>query len=270
MPLVRHALLGVLLMVAAMSAAQSPAPLRIGGTGSALGGVQLVAQAYMLIHPGERIQVQPAIGTTGAINAVAAGKLDVGVASSEPDAAERERSQLVATEYARTPLVIAVHRKLGLAALTRARLAGLFEPGATFANGQRARPILRAADSPEFRFLRSLSPAVAGAVDAASARRGMLEATNDTDEADLIQDTPGGFGTSTLALIASERRPLVALTLDGREPTLDNLANGVYPHRKRLYAITRRVPSPSVAQFLAFLRSPAAQAVLRANGHLTP
>jgi len=244
--------------------------LRISGTGSALGGMHLVAEAFMQAHPGARVQVQPAIGSSGSINAVAAGKLDIGLSSSEPDAATRAKAQVTATEYARTPLVVAVHRKLGLSAITSAQLAAWFEPGATFANGQRVRPILRGNDTTEFRFMRSLSPAVASAVDAAAARRGMLEATTDTEEADLIEETPGGFGSSTLALVASERRALVALTLDGREPTLDNLAKGAYPYQKRLFAITQQAPSAAVTQFLAFLRSPAAQALLRAHGHLTP
>jgi phosphate transport system substrate-binding protein len=251
-----------------MHSAVAAGELLINGTGSGTGGMQLVANAFMQANPEIRVVVQPAIGSAGGIRALAAGKLSIALSNREPNEAERASAELVAVEYARTPFVVAVHRNLGLTALTGDQLAALFSPGATYPNGQRARPVLRRADAGDTQLLKSMAAALPAAVDAASERRGMLDAATDSEAADMIANTPGAFAASTLALIASENRPFVALTLGGREPTVEALAKGSYPYHKRLFAITPKALSPEVARFLAFLRGPASQALLRANGHL--
>lgn len=242
--------------------------LLINGTGSGTGGMLLVAQAFMQANPDIQVVVQPAIGSAGGIRAVAAGKLSLALSNREPNEAERASAPLAVVEYARTPFVVAVHKSLGVAALTGDQLAALFLPGATYPNGQRARPVLRRSDAGDTQLLKSMAAALPAAVDAASERRGMLDAATDSEAADMITNTPGAIAASTLALIASEKRPFVALAIDGREPTVDALAKGSYPFYKRLFAITAKVPPPEVARFIAFLRSPATQALLRANGHL--
>jgi hypothetical protein len=51
-------------------------------------------------------------------------------------------------------------------------------------------------------------------------------------------------------------------------PTLENLASGRYLQMKRLLAIAPPMPVAKVAAFLSFLRTPAAQALMRNHGHL--
>jgi phosphate transport system substrate-binding protein len=243
-------------------------PLRVGGTGSAVGGVQLVAQAFMRIQPEAKVVVLPVVGSTGGIQALAAGKLDLALTYREPSAEEQAAVPLVSLEYAITPFVLAVHRDIGLRSATSAQVAAMYEPGALYPNGQRTRPVIRRSDAADTAQVKAFSPLIDRAVTQAGARRGMLDAATDADAANYVQNTPGAFGATTLAQIESEGRPLVALVIDGREPTLDNLASGVYPHHKRLFAITRAQPSAAVARFLAYLRSPPAKALLRAHGHL--
>lgn len=257
-----------LLASLAGAATWAQAELRIGGTGSGTGGMQLVAQAFMAAHPDIRVVVQPAIGSTGGMRALVAGKLELALSNRAPNDADRAGQDLDVVEYARTPFVVAVHKGVGIGSLTSDQLAGLFEPGAVFPNGHRARPVLRRSDAGDTRLLQSMAPSLVAAVDAAHERRGMLDAATDTEAADLVQQTAGAFAVSTLALIESERRPFVALAIDGREPSVDNLARGIYPFHKRLFAITTRPVTAERARFIAFLRSPAAQSILRANGHL--
>ena len=263
-----HLVLGAMAGFGMLPAALADSVLRINGTGSGTGGMQLLAEAYMQANPALRVVVAPAIGSTGGIRALLDGKLDISLSNREPNEAERAGAALTSIEYARTPFVVAVHRNVGVTALTGAQLAALFEPGATFPSGQRARPVLRSSDATDTRLLQSMAPGLVAAIDAAAARRGMLEAATDTEAADMVQQTAGAFASSTLALIATERRPFVALVIDGREPTVDNLALGRYPYHKRLFAITHKAPAEGVAGFMAFVRSPAGQALLRANGHL--
>lgn len=259
---------GVICWSIAAQSAYAQTPIRITGTGSGTGSMRLVADAFMRVHPELRVEVLPAIGSPGAIKALIAGKIEIALSNQEPNEAEMAVARLSTTEYARTPFVIAVHKDAGVSALTTAQLAALYAPGAAFANGLHARPVLRLRDAADTKILRSISPAVARALDTASKSKGMLNAATDSTAADLIQSNPGVFGGCTLAMIASEERPLTALVLDGRVPSVDNLANGSYPYFKHLFAVVKQDAAAPVAQFVAFLHSADSHAILRAHGSL--
>jgi phosphate transport system substrate-binding protein len=250
------------------SQAQAQTVVRINGTGSGTGGMQMLAKAFMAANPDTKIEVQPAIGSAGGISALLAGQVEVAISNRKPKEAELSKQALNSTEYAHTPFVVAVSRDLGITALSTAQLAGLFAEGVVnFPNGKRARPVLRLSDAGDTDLLKSMSPEVAKAVDAAAQRRGMLNANTDSDAADMLERTAGAFGVSTLALIESEKRPLVALIIDNKVPSVDNLASGAYPYFKALYFIVGADAGPNTKRFVAFVRSSAGQTLLRANGH---
>ena len=242
--------------------------VRINGTGSGSGGMRLLAQAFMQANPGTKVEVQPALGSTGGITALMAGQIEAAISNRQPKDSELAKLPLVSVEYARTPFVVAVSRELGVTGVSSSQLAGLFGEGpVAFPNGKRARPVLRLSDAGDTDLLKSFSPEIATAVDAASKRRGMLSADTDSEAADLIERTAGAFGVSTLALIESEKRALTALAIDAKVPSVDNLASGAYPYCKSLYLIVGPDAGPNTKRFAAFVQSSAGRAVLRAHGH---
>ena len=252
----------------AARAAPGDETVRIGGTGSGTGGMQLLAVAYMKASPGARIEVVKAMGSAGGINALIDGRLELAVSNRAPNAAEAARAALTTVEYARTPFIVAVHRDLGITALTSTQLAALYAEGpATFPNGKRARPVLRLSDATDTQLLQSFSPEVARAVDAVMTRRGMLNANTDTEAADLVEKTAGAFAVSTLALVESEKRALVGLSIDGKVPSVANLASGSYPYHKPLFLIAGAAATPATQAFVAYVRSAAGRELLGAAGH---
>jgi phosphate transport system substrate-binding protein len=247
---------------------QAQALVRVTGTGSGVGGMHLLAKAFMAANPDTKVEVQAAIGSTGGISALLAGQIEVAVSNRKPKDTELSKQALASVEYARTPFVVAVSRDLGISALSSSQLAGLYAEGAVnFPNGKRARPVLRLSDAADTDLLKSMSSEVAKAVDAASQRRGMLNANTDSDAADMLERTAGAFGVSTLALIESEKRPLVALSIDNKVPSVDNLVSGAYPYHKALHLIVGAEAGANTKRFAAFVQSSAGQALLRANGH---
>ena len=242
--------------------------VRISGTGSGTGGMRLLAQAFMQANPAVRVDVLPAVGSTGGISALIAGQVELAVSNRPPKPVEIDKLAMLSVEYARTPFVVAVHRDLGVSALTLAQFAALFAEGAaTFPNGKRARPVLRMSDAADTAILKSLSPTVAAAIDAATLRRGMLNADTDSEAADLVERTAGAFTGSTLALIESEKRPLIALTIDGKAPTVAALLDGSYPYFKALFMIVGPQAGAETKRFAAYLQSAPGRALLRAHGH---
>ena len=245
--------------------------LRVSGTGSGIGGMQLLMESFVRANPGVQGDVLPALGSAGGIRAVIDGKIELAVANRVPNDKERGMNALNSAADARTPLVIAVHKGLGITAITSDQLAGLYGEGKqNFPNGQRARPVLRLSDTTDTAIVKSISPAVAAAIDAAASRRGVLDGTTDSDTADLIERTPGAFGPSTLALIESEKRPLAALAIDGVAPTLANLASGQWKLHKPLYMVWTDKPSAQLQRFVAFVQSAEGRRILAAAGHGQP
>lgn len=277
-------------------------PLRISGTGSGIGGLTRVAAIFEKRPPGHAVNVLPAYGSSGGIAALLDRQLEVAVSNRPPSPQEIARAAIAPApaapggrgtpavratpaatgasleasgaalrfvEYARTPLVIAVHRRLGVSELSSDQLARLYADGpAAYPNGQRARPVLRDPQDIDSRLIGSIAPAARAAHESALARKGMLRAVTDTEAAELAEQVPGAFAATTLAQILSEGRNLVPLRIDGREPTVEALAAGLYPYFKPLFVIWRADAHQDVGHFVDFLLSPEGQAILVAHGHL--
>ena len=130
--------------------------------------------------------------------------------------------------------------------------------------------MLRPVADGDSQLIRKMSPAIGEALTLAEKVPGIAFAMNDQDNAADIERIPGAFGSTTLALIKSEDRPLRALQLNGVEPSVQNAAAGHYPHHARLYVVTRQKPAAEAQRFLAFMRSPEGNAILVRNGNWAP
>lgn len=260
---------GVLALGSTAAAADG---VRINGTGAALGGLEAVAEAYMKAHPGSRVSIlRPALGGGGSVKALQAGALDLAVSAYPLKEAERAQG-LVAQEYAKAPLVIAVAKNnQRIAGLTLAELADIYAGRTrTWRDGSPLRLILRQPSDADILLLRAISPEIDAAVALALARKGMVTAMTDQESAELLEKTPGAIGTSSLALIMAEKRALRPLPLNGVEPSLQAFVDGRYPYAKTLYLVMGAHLSEEARRFAEFLHSAAGHTILRRNGYWTP
>ena len=241
--------------------------LRIGGTGGALGTLQIVAQAFKKIQPHATVVIVHSLGSGGGLKALQAGVLDLAVISRPLTDAERGPGT-IATEYARTPFVFATAVHANVSAISTGELVSIYSgERKTWPDGRPLRLVLRPELDSDSIALKSLSPAMNQAVNMAHARPGMNIAATDQASADSLETIPGAIGTTTLAEIISEKRALQALALNGVTPSPKTLANGEYPYYKTFSMAGGPKPKPLALQFLAFLRSAAGQEILEKNGH---
>lgn len=252
--------------VAALGA--SADAIKIGGTGTGLGSMKLMVQEFNKSRPDAQLLVTPSLGSTGAIRAVLAGAVDVGI-SARPITAQEQGQGASARAYARTPFVIATGSKTKAAALTLSELAQIYSGHTTrWPDGSPIRLVMRPEADADTVAIRAFSAAMNSAISVAQTRPGLRMADTDQDNADALEQLPGALGTTTLTQILTENRALRALTLDRVAPTLQTLAAGRYPYYKTLYLVTGRSPAPLAKDFAAFVRSPAGQAVLVKSGNL--
>jgi phosphate transport system substrate-binding protein len=241
--------------------------IKIGGTGTALGTMRLLATAFGKLNPDVKVTVLTSLGSSGAMKAVPKRAIDIGL-SSRPLTDDEGKLGMLGVEYARAPLVFAVSTKSQVTALTLDQVAEIYRGTmANWPDGNQIRPVLRQAGDDNVNQIKQMSPALDKALTAAEQRPGLPFATTDQEAADKTASIPGALGATTLSLINSENRPLRALTLDGVEPTVGNVASGKYPYFKRYFFITRLDSSAAVKRFIVFMQAPAGHEIMARAGN---
>ncbi|MEO5339786.1 MAG: substrate-binding domain-containing protein [Magnetococcus sp. MYC-9] len=233
-------------------------PIRISGTGAAISAVRQVTDAYRRHHPDVQFQfVLPPVGSSGAIKALMAQKLDVAL-SGRPLKKEEESAGLVQAWLGRSPFLFVVQQNAPVTRIGLSDLAEMYAGRQKFwPDGSRVRVVLRPLADADTALLKAISPAMDEAITTAHAQRapGSALADTDTDLADMVARIPGGLGSVALTLIVAEQRPLKGLILDGAEPTVAALESNRYPYAKPLFVVTRTDAPAPVRALLDFLRS---------------
>jgi len=263
-PLIAFTLLGI----GSLHAADKGETIRIGGTGSALGGMKEAARAFQGKHPEITFRFAPSLGSSGGIKAVLAGALDLAL-SARPVSDDERKQGAMAVEYARTPFIFVTSHKGKAWDLTLEQLVSIYT-GETRAwpDGVPLRLILRPAGDVDTAYLKAMSPMMDKAVQAAQSREGMVVAITDQETADTIGRIRGGFGALTLTQLLAERRPLMPLRVNGTAPSLRALADGSYPYYKTFSMVTGPKTSREAQAFIKFINSPEGRSVLTRTGNL--
>ncbi len=257
-----------------LAAVLLPAPLlaqetiRIGGTGTGLGTMSLLASAFQKKHREIKIRIMPSIGSSGAIRATAQGALDIGL-NGRPLKEEEARLGLVVTEYAKTPFVFAVQKDVPIQGLSTDELAKIYRGDMqAWPNGEWVRLVLRPRSDADTTIARGISPEMSAALDRALSREGMLMAATNQESNDMIDRTAGSIGFSTLTQIMTEKHPVKALAINGVEPIANGSANKHYPFMKTLSLLTKPGAPPAVQRFIDFVRSPEGARILLKTGNI--
>lgn len=248
-------------------AAQSPqgrpgGKVLLGGTGSGLGPLQRLAESAEL----RSLSVVPNLGTGGGLKALAAGAIDVAIASRKLSDEERAKG-LVERELFRTPVVWAVHDGVAQRKVTLDELATLYAGRKlSWPDGLPVRLVLRPDSDSDTKFMKAIGPTMAEAVTLAQARPGVKVATTDSDATEAIERITGALGVTTLGLVLAERRRVHVLEVDGVAPRLESLATQRYPYAKTLTLVTRGSPTGPVAEVVQALTARATAPLLATLG----
>lgn len=240
--------------------------LRVGGTGVALGGMSLLAEAFEQANHGTTVEVLPSLGSSGGVRALVAGAIDLAVTARPLKSAEEEQGA-VATLYATTPVVIVTSTNTTADTITLQQLEQMYSGEITqWPSGQPVRVVLRPKTETDTKILVALSDGMATAMDAAQERPGMLKATNDQENAEMLENIAGSLGVVALGQIATEKRQLKTMTVNETQTANgEGAQNGLYS--KQLFVVQPENPSDLAKRFVEFIFSKDAQAILSATDH---
>lgn len=199
----------------------------IAGSGANIPVTVKLAQAYQA-KTGIALDIPGSIGSDGAINAVKADSLELGLISRPLNASERSAG-LKEVPYARIGLVFAGHRDVADSGFSSQEILEILAgTKTTWADGTKIFVFVRQSnDSANLAFY-DLIPGFRAALSEAGEQRRWQVYYRDSDMSDALRKTKGSFGIANLTEIALADSAIKPLALDGIVPTPDNIVNGVY------------------------------------------
>jgi phosphate transport system substrate-binding protein len=243
--------------------------LTAGGTGSSGPLLKLLFDDFARTEPGNTLRIiSPPLGSGGASKALRGGRIDLAVIAYKPAEDLLGKSSLW-FHLADTPFVMVTNDHGELHDLSIDDLAKIYAREITkWKSGTPIRLVLRASFDTDTKLLKSMSPAMAKAVDDAAKHSGMPTATDDLETLDMLTEIQGSLGPISLGHLRTTRSSLQIVHIGGVQPSLASLADGRYPWRKSLYVVLPEQPSVLAAKFAAYLRSKRGEAMLGRYGYL--
>jgi len=243
--------------------------IRVSGTGGAIGGMKLLGEAFEKKHPGVKVNVLSSTGSYGGIKAVVAGKLDLAIAARHIKEEEKVPG-LVEELYGKTAVIFATSSSNQADELSLAEIQDIYAgKKTTWANGNKIFLVIRPAIDEYTDFLERLSPGMKGAVETAQKRPGVYTGITDQDAADQIERTPGSFGVTSYVLVASEKRKIKPLVVDGISPVGKNGVSDKYLYFINFYSVYLKDRNTgAVRDFIDYINSKEGGKILRMNGFI--
>ena len=237
----------------------------IAGSGSNLAVTTKLAEAYKA-KTGIDIQMPTSIGSGGAINAVQAGSLELGMIS-RPLTAEERGAGLQELPYTRVAVAFAANASAPDTNLSTTEVIEILKgTKTTWSDGTKIFVHVREPKDSSNLILYDLMPAYNDTLFNAYQNKRWEVLYRDSDMAAALANTKGAFGLITSADAVVNKPQIKVLSLDGVEPTVGNIHSGKYKAVKELSFVCKGKQSDRVASFLAFVYSPEAQRLLNEWG----
>jgi phosphate transport system substrate-binding protein len=269
-----QSLLGCLLLaaglVSATPALAAQGKLTLTGTGSAIGVMQLLGKEFQKKHPDTVIEVLPSIGSSGGIKAAREGKIDLGLSVRQLKPEERTPG-MVEEAYGRSAFVFAVHSEVPDSGVSLKEIEDIYlGKRTTWRDGSPIRLVLRPVSDSYSTYLAGISAGLKTASDKSHTIPGVFVGSTDHEAASQIERTPGAFGVTSACLITAEKKKIKTLAVDGKIPSVANVASGAYPYAMTIYLIYRQdSKNPALKQFVDFIFSAAGRNILTRTDHVT-
>jgi len=232
--------------------------ITIAGSTSVQPFSEVLAEEFMALYPGTRVNVQGG-GSSQGIEAVRNRVCDIGASSRELSSGEKGLHEFL---IAKDGIVLVVHPSNPIDNLSLTQVRDIF--GGYIENwqevgGSRADIVLvsREAGSGTREGFETL------AMDGESVSDRALIANSTGAIRMIVAGDRNAIGYVSLAVLDSTVKPL---KIDGVEPTAENILNGSYPISRPFIYLTREEPEGLTRTFIDFVLSDKGQSILENEG----
>jgi phosphate transport system substrate-binding protein len=229
--------------------------------------VAALGKAYEQQNPGTQIQIGKGLGTGARIRALDEGKIDIAMASHGLDVAAIQKRGMTVHEFAKVAVVFAVNETVPAGALTDAQVCAIYSGKAVNwkdlgGPDLAIAPLARPDSEVDTEVVRDKVACLAQMKFPDSVRL-MPKAG---EMAQGLAATPGGVGMTTMTVVEQSSGKVKAVSLNGIVPTAENVQRKTYVLTRDSFLVVKDQATEPVTRFLAFIRSPAGQKVIAANG----
>jgi len=236
--------------------------LRIGGTGMGLAAMNHVGHHLATLYPNFKFKVLPSLGSSGGIQALTAGAIDIAITGRALKAKEQELNVREAACFTTALIFVTSHNTTENLAL--AALHGIYaDPSPKWQDGTPLKIILRSRAGSENSYLFRLVPGIEEALDKAYNRPETPVAVTDQINAELATHTAGSFALMTLLQLRAEQLDLNVLPLDWVVASSTTLADKTYPMPIRICLVFSPNPNAGAVRFVEHIKSEAGITLLK-------
>jgi phosphate transport system substrate-binding protein len=246
---------------------QEAARFVIDGSTGVMPLAAALVEAFQERNPGITVEMGQGLGTGARIQALAEGRIDIALASHGLKLDDLTRQGLSAHEIARTAVVFAVNASVPVVNLTDQEIcdiyAGKTSSWKTLGEAEMdIAPRTRPDSEVDAEVVRANIQCLTDLQMPATVK--IMPKTGDM--AKELSETTGAIGMTTMTVVEQSQGKIRALSINGIAPSPENVERGAYPLVRKSFLVTRATPPPPVAKFLQFVRDPAGEKVIRANG----
>jgi phosphate transport system substrate-binding protein len=239
----------------------------IDGSTGVMPLVAALAKAYRERQPDVTVEIGKGLGTKARLQALAAGQIDIAMASHGVASEEIARQGMSLHEIAKVAVVFGVNASVPPTDLTERQICDVYAGRIT--NWQEL-------GGPDLVIAPRARPDTEVDTEVVRAKIGCLKelrlaepvkvmpATGDM--ARELAATAGAIGMTTMTVVEQSQKRIRPLSLNGIAPHVENVKNQSYGLTRDSFLVTKATPTPAVARFLAFIRSPEGAKVIAANG----
>jgi len=251
----------VCLLTACSGSSNSGSAFVIAGSTSVQPYVEILVEAYVVLHPEQLIDVQGG-GSSAGIQAVESHTAEIGMSSRKLRDAEKD---LWSIEITKDALAIIVNPNNPLPSLTLEEIRGIYT--AEYSNwselggpDKRIHVITREEGSGTRSAFEEL------VMDSQRITPRAIVQDSNGSVRQLVSDDPFSIGFISLGLVDIGERPVKALRIDNIAATKANVLNGDYALYRSFLFVALEKPTGNVMQFIEFIRSKEGQLIMSNEG----
>lgn len=244
--------------------------LIVAGSGSALPLVERIVEAHGQRGTAERVWVPGSIGSQGAIAALSAGEIDIGLVSRPVQPGELvEGSEL--RVFAFSVVAFHVHTRLESSALSMDMMRRMYDGEVrAWPDGTPVVLLLREEGDSSLMAVEDNLPELHASMERSRAEGRAVTIYTDQDMLAALIRTPGAVGLLDRGLAVQGPPVLRPVPIAGELPNSSTIRNGAWPLLKPLYLVLQPDASPDVVAFADAIARYAAQEDIARFGYAPP
>jgi len=255
------------MLAAAVVHAQPVEKIVIDGSTGVTPLVAALARAYQAQQSATTIEIGQGLGTKARIQALVEDKIHIAMASHGLDVPGIQRQGMAVHEIGKIAVVFGVNASVSVTNLTDTQICDIYS-GKAKNWKELGGPdlVIVAVTRPDSEVDTEVAREKVACLTSMKMPESVRIAPKAGEMAQALSTTTGAIGMTTTTVAEQSEGRVKAVALRGVTPTADNVQRKIYTLTRDSFLVVKSPPSGAVAGFLAFIRSPAGEKVIAANG----